>query len=86
MAKKKSAKGKRSGVTAEEFCQQWRKHVVAGKTMDDLSKALGMSKSSIQSRRNSYRTQLGLKFPKLVRGSSAKRHDKVALQRILSGK
>ena len=86
VAKKKAAtKRKSSGVSAEQFCEAWAKAAKAGKTLDDLSKTLGMEKSAVQGRRNSYVTSLGLKFPKLARSNSGPRLDKSALQKLLNG-
>jgi hypothetical protein len=87
MAKKvaKSAKKNTATVSAEKFCQEWAKAAANEKTLDDLAKTLGMEKSAVQARKSNYASSLGLKFPKLARGSKGPRLDKAALQKLLNG-
>lgn len=67
-----------SAVNRETFCKTYAEMALAGKTVDEIAKTLGMNKPSVVSRASSIRKELkeiGGNFPfaKTTRGKSGPR-------------
>lgn len=81
-AAKKRSTGKRSTVSAEQFCKTWKTVAKTGGSLDEVAGRLSMSKQSVVARRNNYKKK-GLKFPALSRAPRTGGIDVKALQAIL---